>query len=387
LPALQEHLRAKQAMARADPTVNLAADAGDHFSSGFSSLRDGNSDPTAGRRRTALNSIAQDINRHAAVVLEGAPEGLADLGSGGGGGGQEQQQQQPQGTAHIAAALATQQKTTAAARAARATAGGGDADPDSVSPERLQEWQQRAASALEDLTLDERDKSYAPLNIQDPRAYYDSSAAAAAEADAAAAAGGGEGKKAAAGAAKGGAAGDAAGGLLPPLAAIQPLALPNPPCDPAMATAVLLELSQDQDAELVAKFGAVAASALRYPPQHRSRGLPPLLLVSPRGGLRAVACMCPDSTQRSNCTQLLSLACTRGSSECALPLPPVPLQEHLRGEALKTNELLRHFWPCMPPLSAHRVELAAKLAAALQKQHAHLTAFMRQDQGAAAGWI
>ena len=69
------------------------------------------------------------------------------------------------------------------------------------------------------------------------------------------------------------------------------------------------------------------------------------------------------------------------------PLPPVPLQEHLRGEALKTNELLRHFWPCMPPLSAHRVELAAKLAAALQKQHAHLTAFMRQDQGAAAGWI
>jgi hypothetical protein len=83
----------------------------------------------------------------------------------------------------------------------------------------------------------------------------------------------------------------------------------------------------------------------------------------------------------------VSQPCVQACFDQRCPAPaPALLQEHLRGEALKTNELLRHFWPCMPPLSTHRVELAVKLAAALQKQHAHLTAFMRQDQGEAAGW-
>ncbi len=44
------------------------------------------------------------------------------------------------------------------------------------------------------------------------------------------------------------------------------------------------------------------------------------------------------------------------------------LQEILRGEALKTNELLRHFWGACPSVSAPRQQKAAKMCKALEDQ-------------------
>lgn len=361
-------------MGRVDPTVNLAADAGEHFSSagGYGSLHDAGSDPAAALRRTALDSIARDINRHAAVVLEGAPEGLADM-EGGGGGSEE--------TSRIAKGIAQQQQQKAAAaagKAAAATAGGGDGEG-SVSPERLEEWQQRAASALEDLSLDDREKHYTPLNIQDPRAYFGAAPSAAN--------GGKPGSQQAAAAA--GAAGAAAGGrtmdaLAAALAAIQPVALPDPPCDPGAAFAVLLELSQDRDEAVVAEFGPVAAAALQFPPQDKSRGLQPLLLVRPP--------CCPGRSGRCLHARVLMHAAALDTqlllAHMLCPHPHQPTQEHLRGEALKTNELLRHMWGTFPLLSALRADKAGRLAGHLQDQRALLASHMQAHPGEwVVGWV
>lgn len=288
---LQERQRAKAELGRVDPTVNLAADAGERFAgAGFGSARNAARDPEAALRSSRLGGIARDVNRHAAVVLGGAPEALDRLGEGGGGGAAD--------TARIAAALAEQQTAAAKAAAARAAKGkapaGGAGPPgqeaEEVSPERLAEWRARAASALEDLRLDDRESAYLPLNIQDPRAYFDAGSAAAA------AAAGTDGKpvpQQANGAAEEAQKGMAAGrarGLLAALAAVQPAALPNPPCDPALAEQVLLELCQDQDASLVREFGPAAAAALQYPPHDRAHGLPSMLIVRLLSGCRRPAC-------------------------------------------------------------------------------------------------
>jgi hypothetical protein len=263
-------------------------------------------------------------------VLQGTPEGLADLDGSGSAtaDGLAAKKGQDSDTARIAQALAEQQKRAAAAAAGSSAAasgsGGGGGKDDSVSPERLAEWQERAASALEDLTLDEREKQYAPLNIQDPRAYFDAATAAGGAAD---------GKPASGKQEPAAAAGGPAAALAAALAAVQPLALPDPPCDPGLASDVLLELSQDQDEALVAEFGPVAATALQYPPHDRTHGLPAVLL------------------------------------------------EHLRGEALKTNELLRHLWGALPLVSAARADKAAKLARHLGEQRALLRSHMEAHPG------
>ncbi|PSC72434.1 putative RNA polymerase II transcription factor B subunit 1-1 [Micractinium conductrix] len=314
----QERERAQAAMSRVDPTVNMAADAGEHFSAAaYGSLHDGTRDPQAALRASHVDSIARDINRHAAVVLRGAPEGLAGLEAApsGADAGADNTPQHAN-TGKIAAALAAQQKAAAKA----AAAGGGSSGDEALSADRMEEWQQRAASALDDLRLDDPESRYLPLNIQDPRAYFD--AAAAAGMAGSGEAGGGAGGRTA-----------AAADLRRALAAVRPAALPSPPCDPQLAGAVLLELSQDQDASLVEEFGPVAASALQYPPQDRARGLPPVLL------------------------------------------------EHLRGEALKTNELLRHFWGCVPLTSAARAARAAKLGRALQEQRKLLQGHLQHPMG------
>ena len=44
------------------------------------------------------------------------------------------------------------------------------------------------------------------------------------------------------------------------------------------------------------------------------------------------------------------------------------LQEFFRAEALKTNELLRHMWGCLPLTSAPRLQKAARLAPHLEDQ-------------------
>ena len=56
-------------------------------------------------------------------------------------------------------------------------------------------------------------------------------------------------------------------------------------------------------------------------------------------------------------------------------------QEHLRGEALKTNELLRHLWGTLPLVSAARAEKAAKLARHLGEQRALLRSHMEAHPG------
>ena len=60
------------------------------------------------------------------------------------------------------------------------------------------------------------------------------------------------------------------------------------------------------------------------------------------------------------------------------------LQEHLRAEALKTNELLRHFWGCMPLTSAAKAAKAAKLSQHLAEQRTLLASHMRHHAG---GWL
>ena len=356
------------------------APAGERLSAGggFGLLRDAGSDPAAAVRGAHLDTIARDINRHAAVVLQGAPEGLADLeGSASGSQQPPAKKGQDRETARIAQALAEQQKRAAAAAVVSGGAGGsgGGGQDDSVSPERLAEWQQRAASALEDLKLDDSEKHYTQLSIQDPRAYF----------DAAAAGGAADGKPGAlkpepAAAAAAGAAPGAA--LAAALAAVQPLALPDPPCDPGLASEVLLEISQDQDSALVAEFGPVAAAALQYPPHDRTHGLPPVLLVRSWGGAPAAdgsrgwpgAAVCGLQTQGARGHHLPSSVCQ------TLYANPSP-QEHLRGEALKTNELLRHLWGTLPLLSAVRADKAAKLARHLGEQRALLRSHMEAHPG------
>ncbi len=297
---LQERQRAKAEVGRVDPTVNLAADAGERFASGgFGSARDAGRDPDAALRSTHLGSIARDINRHAAVVLGGAPEALDRLKESGGGGAAAAD------TGRIAAALAEQQTAAAKAAAARTAkgkapageAGAAGQEGEEVSPERLAEWQARAASALEDLRIDDREGSFLPLNIQDLRAYFDagSAATAAATGDAAKQADSGAAAPAAAPAAAAGGTQADGGGITPllaALAAVQGAALPNPPCDPQVAEQVLLELCQDHDASLVQEFGPVAAAALQYPPHDKAHGLPDMLIVS--------ACPCASSNARSS---------------------------------------------------------------------------------------
>lgn len=396
---------------------------------GFGSLRDAGSDPAAAMRRAHLDTIARDINRHAAVVLQGAPDGLPDLDGGSStaadGSAPATKKGQDSETARIAQALAEQQKRAAAAAAGSSAAasgsgGGGDGKDDGVSPERLAEWQERAASALEDLTLDDREKHYAPLNIQDPRAYFDAAAAAGGAADGKP--GAAKHEVAAAGAAVAAAAAGPAAALAAALAAVQPLALPDPPCDPALASEVLLELSQDQDEALVAEFGPVAATALQYPPHDRTHGLPTVLLVRGAAGGADSAARASGKVTCSVltlCLELPSLALLRSNSQKPLSLsiqllrpqhhrkiavlttslcsqtrvahniapvvhniaPIAHPQEHLRGEALKTNELLRHLWGALPLVSAARADKAAALARHLGEQRALLRSHMEAHPG------
>lgn len=84
--AEQEAVAASAKIRAVDPTVNLVAEVGDHFSSGLLGVGQGAaadaSPPTAGAA-LLIESLARDLNRHSAQVLGGAIEGLADDGGGG----------------------------------------------------------------------------------------------------------------------------------------------------------------------------------------------------------------------------------------------------------------------------------------------------------------
>lgn len=110
------------------------------------------------------------------------------------------------------------------------------------------------------------------------------------------------------------------------LQSIDPSDLPNPPCPPEFAQRVMEELSTGSDAGLVARFGALAASV---------------------SGVPADVALLPG---------LLSL---------------------LRAEALRTQELLRHFWMVLlGPSGARAEKRAGELARALHEQAARLDAHM-----------
>ena len=275
--AAAEAAAAKRRLAQVDPTVNLAADSGERFTqgaAGFGAGHDARVDPARLVQGLPLGSIARDVNRHAAAVLEGLPEGLAEA-SAAGGGAPGAKPDAAAIAAQLAAAL--QARAVAAAAAVGAAGAGGSGPGAEVPPETRRLWQQRAAVGLDDLRLDDSSSRYDPLTIEDPRLYYDQGAKAepkgepgvGKESTAAAAA---AGQKAAGGAGAAladgaeAAAGAAAEAVLQSLAGVDPWALPNPPCDPGLARAVLLELSQEEDEATVREFGPVAAAALASPP-------------------------------------------------------------------------------------------------------------------------
>uniref|UniRef100_A0A1D1ZT29 BSD domain-containing protein n=1 Tax=Auxenochlorella protothecoides TaxID=3075 RepID=A0A1D1ZT29_AUXPR len=292
--ALQEAARARGRMQEVDPTLNLEAAQGEQYA-----MLQRSEGAEAGLG--AAGYLAKDLNRHAALVLEGTPEGVLDLAGDGDG-----------PSSHDTAAIAT--------RLAASQAGASR----TAAREPRGEPLRHRDHGLEDLRGPEQAPGI-PLNIRDPAAYY----------------------RAGAPAVDGAATPESEpmstlrdpGDHTPtPLSAvlrsIDPTALPLCPCDPALARAVLEELSAGTDAGLAARFGALAAGV---------------------HGVRADAALPPG---------LLGL---------------------LRDEALRTDELLRHFWGALPwaaPAAgaaaeaerAAREARAGRLVGALEAQRARLRA-------------
>ncbi len=333
----QEAALSKLKIKNVDPTVNLVAEFGDGFSSGEFGIGQsavnngerppGNNNNTSGgsiEKSTGkkvggggslLESLAHDLNRHSAQVLGGAIDGLPnDDGSIGG------------DTASIAAKVAAAVQGQAAARAKEeggGGAGGGGGGGQEVSKEVLEEWQARAASALEDLTLENK-AEMVPLDIRDPRAYFGTTAGTAGTA----------------------AAGDNKAKLEKILikkaetdkeeqfsfTEIDFSALNNPPCPPDLALSALFEVGREENEDLIRQFGPIAAVAMG---KH------------PKDALGSV------------------------------------MVEFFRMEALKTNELLRHVWGCFPMTSDPRKQKASRLVKVLEGQRKSLTAHLASGSGTA----
>jgi hypothetical protein len=353
-----EAAAAAAAVRLVDPGLNLAAEAGERWSAAFGAgaARAGDDAGAAGAGPAgggapggayARDSIAHSLNRHAAHVLAGAPEGLA-LGAGGAGGGAPT-------SAEIAARVAA--AVAAAAPAPRARGAG----PAEAPAAARAAWQAAAVEELEDLTLGDAGPGTVPLEVRrGQRALFGAGggaaggggskaggkraapAAAAAAADPLAALRAAPAADAAAddplAALRAAPAADAAAD--DPLAAlraaaaaaadIDPRALRRPPFAPAAAAAALLELGRGDGAALEAEFGPGAAAAL--------------------------------------------------SSSPADALGPV-MVEFFRLEALKANELLRHLWACLPPSTPARREKAARLAPAAAAARRALAAHAAADPG------
>ena len=314
--AQQEATAAAAKIRSIDPTVNLVADFGERWSTGeFGSGQSTatgaagvSSAPTTGKTAPGfLESLSHDLNRHAAQVLGGSLTELPEDGAIAG------------DTATIAAKVAAavqhqakrseQQNLQGGGSSKSGKSGGGGGEE--ISKEVLAEWQARAASALEDLSL-ESTVEVVPLDIQDPRAYFGSSAASNTTTTTAATMKKKESHKHLENSAE---AATVAGFNF--LDAINASALPNPPCSPSTATAALLEAGRDQDEGVLRQFGPVAAAAMG---KH------------PKDALGSV------------------------------------MVEFFRMEALKTNELLRHLWGCMPMTSDPRRQKANRIATHLEQQ-------------------
>ena len=251
--AEQQAAAAKTRLKSVDPTVNLVAEFGERWSTGEfgvgQSVVNGEGKPTmpasgavlgkssTGGGGSALESLARDLNRHSAQVLEGALEGLTEEGTAG-------------DTVSIAEKVAAAVQNYAKVHKTTSES--------EVSKELLEEWQTRAASALEDLTLDNK-AEMVPLDVRDQRAYFGRGAAIAERALETITMAPGDDKK--------GTEGVRSVGFEQSLSRIDATALPNPPCDPSMASAALMEVGGDEDDALVKRFGPVAAAAMSKHPK------------------------------------------------------------------------------------------------------------------------
>jgi len=336
----QEAAASKLKIKNVDPTVNLVAEFGDRFGSGEfgigqSVVNDGELQPSGnhinapsggvadgentmikrgegggGGKGSLLESLAHDLNRHSAQVLGGALDTLPiDDDSIGG------------DTATIAAKVAAAVQGQAGRR--KTAGGAGAVGEEEVSKEVLEEWQARAASALEDLALESKDE-VVPLDIKDPRAYFGTAAGAA----------GGEDDQSKTSAAAAAAAAAAKKKIKRAenafsFTSIDSAALRNPPCPPELALSALCEVGRENE-DLIRQFGPIAAGALG---KH------------PKDALGSV------------------------------------MVEFFRMEALKTNEILRHLWGCFPTTSQARKQKASRLVEALENQKKSLTAHLTSASG------
>ncbi|CAN1760438.1 General transcription and DNA repair factor IIH subunit TFB1-1 [Linum perenne] len=141
---------------RVDPTLDMEADLGDDYSHlpDHGIARDGVKEVPESESELYRRTLLQDLNRHAAVVLEGAPIG--------------KNEEQFKDTQTVAEALkrSKQEHST--------TSGGGGKSADQ---ERLKRMKSQAMS-IDDLQAS-NDHHLAPLCIKDPRDYFDSQQAGA----------------------------------------------------------------------------------------------------------------------------------------------------------------------------------------------------------------
>ncbi|EMS68190.1 hypothetical protein TRIUR3_14719 [Triticum urartu] len=136
---------AKLKIKRVDPTLDMEADAGDDYIHlpDHGVLRDGSRETTDIDSELARRTLSQDLNRHAAVVLEGRSTDIESTD-----------------TKTVAEALARSKKEPPPSSAA-----------DDASHERLVKVARM--TEIEDLQAP-RSLPYAPLCIKDPREYFDS---------------------------------------------------------------------------------------------------------------------------------------------------------------------------------------------------------------------
>lgn len=228
--AESEASAAKAKIPSVDPSVNLVAEFGDRWTGGFGPLTHTGSEegvtPSFQKELRPVDTIAHELNRHAAQVLAGAPEGLpGDLPD-------------DSDTASIAARVA------AAITKRPIVKEHSMQDPSSAA------YGGNLASGLEDLTLDESPQ-VVPLNIRDPRSYFGATSESKAE-----------------GAAIEPMAVQPTTAPLDVLADIDPFALSDPPCQPSAALNALLDIVRDEDEALIAEFGPVAATVMGTHPKN-----------------------------------------------------------------------------------------------------------------------
>ncbi|KAL3150267.1 hypothetical protein ABBQ32_000119 [Trebouxia sp. C0010 RCD-2024] len=281
---VQRENRAK--IRRVDPTVNLAADGFDRWSESMTA-RDSSKDPGPGAHSGRVQGgIIQDINRHAAVVMDGLPA--------------DQAQQHTAEEVAQAVCLAQQAK-----KAADAKQGGHEGQNSDIQAS----WRMRAGSALDDLRP-QKQEQYDSLNIQDPRRYFEQTAAGA-RADLES-----QTEEAAA---------------LDQMSTADVLKAIDPHClqsgmDPAAAKQVLQDLHAEHTTVTIDEQGSMV-------------GIAPV-------------------------TDLAK-----------------PLQEQCRRVVLTCNELLRHFWACLPLTTQPRQDKARRLDRALQAQYDRVEAMQQGTEG------